>query len=330
VARARFKFDPYLHDSEQWGVSLAQMNELIIPCLDTVGARLVVEVGAYAGDLTRVLVAWAESSEARVMAVDPQPQADLDSLASASSRLDLIRQTSFEALLAIPLPDVVIVDGDHNYFTVTQELRLIDERAAGAPFPLLLLHDVSWPHGRRDDYYAIDQIPPEARHPVVGPEAGIFPGDPGTRRDGLPYPRSAAREGGPRNGVLTAVEDFVATRPELHLAVVPAFFGLGAVWHDGARWASDLAALLAPWDRHPILERLEHNRVNALATRHACRVAQWGLEARLSRQESVLRRLLESSAFALAEQLSRLRVRAGIARDQRPVTRDEVSRALER
>ena len=32
----------------------------------------------------------------------------------------------------IPLPDAVIVDGDHNYYTVSEELRLIGERAPGA------------------------------------------------------------------------------------------------------------------------------------------------------------------------------------------------------
>ena len=88
-------------------------------------------------------------------------------------------------------------------------------------------HDVCWPHGRRDDYFDAELIPEESRHPVAGD----------ARRDrarraractrrGLPYPRSAAREGGARNGVLAAVEDFVAARDDLRLAVVPAFFGL--------------------------------------------------------------------------------------------------------
>ena len=39
---------------------MAHHAELLLPCLDAVGARSVVEVGAFAGDLTRVLVDWAE------------------------------------------------------------------------------------------------------------------------------------------------------------------------------------------------------------------------------------------------------------------------------
>jgi hypothetical protein len=329
VTRARLTFDPYQHDSDHWGVSLAQMAELILPCLDAVGARVVVEVGAYAGDLTAVLGDWAGGSGARVLAIDPSPQPDLVALAERSRQVELVRRPSLEALLDIEPPDVVIIDGDHNYFTVNHELRIIAERAAGARLPLLLFHDVCWPHGRRDDYFAPEQMPAEARHPLVGPEAGIVPGDPGTRADGLPYPQSAAQEGGPRNGVLTAIEDFVAERDGLHLTVVPAFFGLGAVWDDGAPWAASLAALLGPWDRHPVLARLEQNRVRALAERHACRVGTWQLQEAMGRREAMLRRLLESSAFAVAERLSRLRVRAGIATDQPAVSREEISRALE-
>ena len=59
MAAGARQFDPYLHDPDRWGVSLAQMSELLLPCLDAAGARSVAEVGAFAGDLTRVLVGWA-------------------------------------------------------------------------------------------------------------------------------------------------------------------------------------------------------------------------------------------------------------------------------
>ena len=43
----------------------------------------------------------------------------------------------------------------------------------------------------------------------------------------------------------------------------------------------------------------------------------------------MLRRLLNSSAFALAERLSRLRRRAGVAPASSVVSKDEIRRALE-
>lgn len=329
MALAPLQFDPYRSDTERWGFSLAQMSELIIACLDAVGARSVAEVGAFAGDLTRVLVDWAASSAATVLAIDPSPQRALTELDQASAALELIRKSSLEALLEIPLPDVVIIDGDHNYYTVSHELAAIARRAGGAELPLLLFHDVCWPHGRRDDYFDPEQIPPEYRHAVAGAESGLVPGDPGLVQGGLPYPRSAAREGGPRNGVRKAVDDFVDSREDLRFAVVPAFFGLGAVWHLGASYAGELTHILDPWDRNPILERLEASRVHHLAQAHVRRSELWREQQRRARQETVLRRLLESSAFAVAERLSRLRVRVGVAPEQSVIAKDEIRRALE-
>ena len=144
------------------------------------------------------------------MAIDPAPQEGLVQLAAEHPELELVRQTSLAALPEIPLPDAIVIDGDHNYHTVSEELRRIGERGPGAELPLLLFHDVRWPHGRRDDYFDVAQITAEARHPTAGPGLGLYPGDPGVRLGGLPYPRSAAHEGGPGNGVLTAIEDNVA------------------------------------------------------------------------------------------------------------------------
>jgi hypothetical protein len=326
------EIDPYLHDPLRWGASMAHHRELMLACFDAVGARSVAEVGAYAGDLTRVLVAWAAQTGGRVVAIDPAPQPGLVELAASAGarQLELVRRTSLEALEDLELPDVVIIDGDHNYYTVTRELSLIRDRAVvNGGLPLVLLHDVCWPHARRDDYFDPAAIPPEFRQPLDAESQGIRPDEPGTAADGLPYPRSAAREGGPRNGVLTAVEDFVADDADLRLAVVPAFFGFGAVWHTTAPWAGAVTALLEPWNGNRLLDALERNRVGHIAGEHALRVELWALQERLARQERVLHRLLESSAFRVAERLSRLRVLARVAPEQLAISRQEIRRALD-
>lgn len=320
--------DAYLHDPLRWGASMVHHSEALLGVLEAVGARSVVEVGAYAGDLTRVLVDWAGRVDASVRAVDPSPQPALVEMAQREASLELIRQTSLEALPSTELPDVVILDGDHNYWTVFEELRLIGERAPGASLPLLLFHDVCWPHGRRDDYFDATLIPVQFRQPLVPSGEGIHPDDPGSRRGGLPYPRSAAREGGPRNGVLTAVEDFVAGREELVLAVVPAFFGLGVVWHRQAPYAEQMRALLGPLDRHPVIARLEANRVYHLASVHIQLMEVAAAHEQIHRQQQVLRRLLDSRAFALAERLSRLRQRIGIAPEAVTVSKQTIEDAL--
>jgi hypothetical protein len=329
MEQTELQTDPYATDPTRWAHSMAHHAELMLPCLDATGARLVVEIGAFAGELTRLLADWASGSGARVLAIDPSPQDQLMGLERERDEVELVRETSVDALPRIPAPDVVIVDGDHNYHVVSEELRLIAERAAGAELPLLLFHDVAWPHARRDDYFDPERIPEERRHPLAGSSGGLFPGDPGLRADGLPYPRSAAHEGGPENGVLTAAEDFVASHDGLRLAVVPAFFGFGAVWHSDASWAGAIADLLAPWDGNPLLRRLEENRVYHLAVSHARQVQLWRAQERLTGQEKVLLRLLESRAFAIAERLSRIRVRAGVAPAQSVISKQEVRRALE-
>jgi methyltransferase family protein len=312
-------------DPGLWGHSLANLAELLFGCLEAAQVRSIVELGAYAGDLTKRLADWADTAGARVTAVDPFPQDRLVRLAAERANVELVRQTSIDALPELPPTDAVVVDGDHNYFTVSEELRLI--AAAGGDFPLVLLHDVCWPHGRRDDYYAPDQIPAEYRQPIAE-GGGLFPGEPGIVPGALPYRAAAAREGGPRNGVRTAVEDFVAGRDDLELAIVPAFFGLGVVWRRDAPWADAVGAVLAPWDRNPLLARLERNRVVQLAQAQR-NLAEVVVERdRTARRDEYLRRLLESSAFGVAERLSRLRVRLGIATEHSQISKDEIRRAL--
>ena len=324
----RLDIDPYANDPGHWGASLLTLAELIFPILEAAQVRSVVEVGAYAGDLTGALVRWAADRGVLVTAIDPSPREPLVELERRHPELDLVRATSVEALTRIPVPDAAIVDGDHNHYTVTEELRLIAERAGDGPLPLLLFHDVCWPHGRRDDYHDPALIPEEHRQPI-DEGTGLFPGVSGVRPGGLPYRYKAREEGGERNGVLTAVEAFVAGRAGLRLAVVPAFFGLGVAWREDAPWAGAVARIVEPWDRNPLLERLEASRVLHLASSHVHLVEGQAARERAARQEEVLRRLLDSSAFSVAERLSRLRHRLGIAQEASIVSKDDVRRALE-
>jgi Methyltransferase domain len=318
------------------GFSLANLAEVMFPCLEAVAPKLVLEIGAYRGDLTRVLLAWAGETDARVAAVDPDPLDELLEFGRQHPELELILETSHEALRHISLPDAVIIDGDHNYYTLGEELRLIEKRAADGDLPLLMFHDVGWPHARRDTYCAPQRIPEEHRQPLAH-DVALAPWEPGVAAGGLPFEWAAEREGGPRNGILTALEDFVGERQGLRLAIIPAFFGFGVLWHESAPWADAVASIVESWDRHPLLERLEAHRVTHLAVRltqareleeahsHAADRIQVLREQahRLREQEKLLRAMLGSRAFAIAERLSRLNQRG------RPVfSRQEVRRAL--
>jgi hypothetical protein len=76
-------------------------------------------------------------------------------------------------------------------------------------FPIVLLHDTQRPYGRRDMYYFPESIPEEFRQPYAS--KGMEPG----RSELLDYGgfnymmNNANYDNGERNGVLTAVEDFM-------------------------------------------------------------------------------------------------------------------------
>ena len=294
--------DPQQANPNQVGYSLANVGELLTGCLDVAGARTVLEVGAYKGELTALLLDWASGSGATVAAVDPLPEPELLELAERRPDLELLRETSERPLRERELPDAVVLDGDHNHFTLSGELEAIAERAGDRPPPLLLFHDVGWPHARRDSYYAPERVPPERRQPLAH-KTGLVPGNTGTDPDGLPFEWAAAEEGGPRNGVLTAIEDFMQERERLRLVRVPTFFGFGILWHEDAPYAAALGDLLGPFDGNPVIARLEANRVAHLTM-------VFRLAARIRRQEHELRLMLGSRAFGVAERVSRLRGRS--------------------
>ncbi len=295
-------------DPDNGGSSLVNAAELVLPCLDAVGARTVIEVGAGGGGLTRELVAWTGARGGRVTAIDPSPADSLLELAEREAGLDLVTQTSHEALGVLPSADALILDGDHNYFTLAGELELIAKRCGDGGFPLLVLHDIGWPHARRDTYYAPERIPPGHRQPLTE-NASLDPVEPGIAEGGLPFKWAASREGGPRNGVLTAIEDFVAGRDGLDFARIPLFFGIGVIWDRAAVGADEVALRLAPWRENPLLERVEEHRVAHLVALCKTLRAFSDLQGINAHKEQLLRTMLDSSAFAAAERLSRLKQR---------------------
>ena len=206
-------------------------DPVIHPLLDACAPRVVVEVGAAAGAHTRRLAPWCEEHGTRLHVVDPAPRFDHEKAPWAQTAVFHLDQ-SLAVLPELEPVDVALLDGDHNWYTVIGELRLLAHaaREAERPLPVILCHDVEWPYGRRDLYYEPERIPAEYRRPWR--RAGLEPG----RVDLVPAGglnrslANAEHEGGPRNGVLTAIEDFLEeSREEFELTILPVLHGLGIV-----------------------------------------------------------------------------------------------------
>jgi hypothetical protein len=203
----------------------------IRPLLDaTRQLSTMVEVGADHGQHTSKLLPYVRSRRAHLHIVDPVAQRDLTlcqrQYASCST---LHQQPSHEVLPSLDPPDVVLLDGDHNWYTVIEELRIMDR--SYEDWPLTFMHDVEWPYARRDMYYAPERVPEDCRQPFSPPGLGIVRGSSELSHRGINREHAnAVHEGGPRNGVLTAIEDFLdETQRHLVFFVSPGDFGLGII-----------------------------------------------------------------------------------------------------
>ncbi|MES2336693.1 MAG: class I SAM-dependent methyltransferase [Pseudomonadota bacterium] len=261
--------------------SMAMFGDLILDMLKVADAKRIVEIGADYGGMSGLLADYAGANGGALTSIDPEVQAGfLDWLKDHPEVIHVV-EPSLTALAHTGVADAYVIDGDHNWYTVFNELALIRGacRAAGTPL-LALLHDVSWPCARRDFYYAPERIPDAYRH-VHSFDAGAsldWEGlEPGRGLHGHGTLALALHEGGPMNGVLTAVEDFIEGATEqgddLCYAHVPGALGLGVVFDAGAHWADALSTLLLPFHNNSLIATLEENRLrNYLAAIEAERV----------------------------------------------------------
>lgn len=203
---------------------------VIAPAFDAARPQVVVEVGSDHGFNTRNLAQWCFDNGAVLHVVDPQPKYDVDEWQERyGDTLVFHRSLSLNALDRIGPCDALLIDGDHNWYTVSGELELTDRhvRKAGAVFPLVFLHDVLWPYGRRDLYYDPETVPEAHRQPYA--RKGMRPESPDLLASGglNQHLCNGIYSNQLRNGVLTAVEDFLAERDGFEFEIVPAVHGLG-------------------------------------------------------------------------------------------------------
>jgi SAM-dependent methyltransferase len=220
------------------------VRHYIVPLARKCGWKSICEIGARTGTSTNHLLRLPHAS---CTIIDPCIDEDLGAKYAGEPRVHVVKSNSLNALAdSHPIPgspfDAILIDGDHNWYTVFNELRLIRERALVRPGGFIFLHDVDWPYGRRDLYYQPDTIPPEFRHRFA--QKGMIRGQSalaeagGLNREYL----NAVTEGGPRNGVLTAVEDFLAQYPgEYRFFRIRYQYGLGVLQAGGGSASAEAA-----------------------------------------------------------------------------------------
>lgn len=187
------------------------IKPFVAPVLKRRGWNRLCEIGSREGEATDIL---RGIPNLEVTVVDPCLDCDLRQKFADNSSIDMRKGLSLDVLQVLGEPfNCILIDGDHNWYTVYNELRLISERNLLMAGGIIFLHDVEWPWARRDLYYQPETIPEKYRHQYanlsIARGRSELSGESGPFAGGF----KATHEGGARNGVLTAIEDFLRENP---------------------------------------------------------------------------------------------------------------------
>lgn len=244
--------------------SLSELDEVILGLAKKCQPKSILEIGSEHGGFSQQLYKRCQDTGGSLRTIEPFPAPAVVELAKKADDFHLFVDKSIPHLIQHGCPeDFVVIDGDHNWFTVYNELTLIAKSwEAHGKTGVIMLHDVSWPCARRDSYYDPKAIPQEALLPYSY-EHGVKPGDDGVIDGGFRGEGSfawATTAGGPCNGVLTAIEDFMADNPGWTYRSIDAVFGLGCLTRTGSVEDAHAEMVFAPY-RNLLVSRLEANRL---------------------------------------------------------------------
>jgi glycosyltransferase involved in cell wall biosynthesis len=207
-------------------------ESVLHPIFERVNPRYIVEVGSEKGRNTNNILKYCEEKDARITAIDPLPQFDVDEFKELyGEKFEIYTDLSLNILPLLDDYDIILLDGDHNWYTVYNELKIIGKTFENKKFPMVIMHDIGWPYDRRDLYYNPNNIPPEFRQPYK--QLGIYPEQAHLAENGGFNPdfNHSIYENNPHNGVLTAIEDFISESPqEFSFVTIPGFHGVGILF----------------------------------------------------------------------------------------------------
>ena len=209
-------------------------DTIIEPAVKILRPESILEIGSDLGTNTKNLLAYCGKNNAILHVVDPVPKYDMAAWQKEYGDFAFFyKSLSLNAIPKIGRFDLVLIDGDHNWYTVYNELKLIEKCClqSSMHFPLVMLHDIGWPYGRRDLYYNPENIPEVYRKPCK--QKGISPESAELLEEGglNSHLFNSIYENNLQNGVLTACEDFVEeSGQKLEFLTLHGLFGLGIIF----------------------------------------------------------------------------------------------------
>ena len=133
--------------------------------LKVFNSKNIVEIGSEDGINTKNILEYCQDNNAHMMLLILFPNFNVDEFkAQYGDKFVFYKDLSLNILPLLKDYDTIFIDGDHNWYTVYNELKIIERNFKEQDFPLIFLHDVGWPYARRDLYYNPNNIPPQFRH----------------------------------------------------------------------------------------------------------------------------------------------------------------------
>lgn len=242
--------------------SVRLFREILVEIYRAHDIHTVVEIGVESGMASELHLELGASA---VHGLDPHPDVEVRGRFAATDGLHLVEKSSPEALPDLPIADLYVVDGDHNYSVVHREFSWI---LSHAPDAVVVAHDVMWPSARRDQYYEPSPLASDDRHdPTTDGPTVWHDGTTPAGFVGLGAFTAAQEAGGERNGVLTAIEDALSSADDgWEFEIIPAVFGLGVLFRPTGTPRESLRRALQVYSHSHLLAALENNRI-ALYTR---------------------------------------------------------------
>jgi hypothetical protein len=245
-------------------VNMANFFPLLQDLIDSFRPKIICEIGSDQGMTSDLLYQYCRANGAQLHVVDPV----LHENRQSDDIVTYFREMSIPYLQKAEPADIYFIDGDHNHYTVLNELRLIRDKNNENNPKLLFLHDVGWPWGYMDMYYDTTSIEQKYRKKTTsGLNVSVFHPSHVTVNQGLPMDELsvAIEDGGEENGVLAAVESFLEESPGWMYCSIPSIFGLGVLWYGNGitqEIAEKLERLSEDFGRfRPFLSILEFNRI---------------------------------------------------------------------
>ena len=288
---------------------------IIEPIIKALKADYIIEVGSEKGINTKNILEYCEVHDAHMTAIDPSPHFDVYKFKNIyGDKFEFHEGLSLSILPLLEDYDVILIDGDHNWYTVYNELKIIENTFKKNKSLIIFLHDVGWPYARRDLYYNPENVPEVFRQPYK--KLGIYPDQSNLKKKGglnVGY-HNSIYENNQKNGVLTAIEDFIGESDlEFTFHKVDVFNGLGILYLKDKKLENMIKDVIESAD---LFNKLEKERIKILIDFIESKELYGFLEKRMNELEEE-RGVLEGAVFDLKDRNLSLEERLDIIKEEK-------------